>query len=445
MNVQVQRSKAQRVRRSPRRRILAGLLVIAIATLVYSLPSSAWTGAGDDADRPWTPAELATLASLSPIADASPDRSNRVSTNEQAADLGRRLFFDTRLSANGSVSCATCHQAERYFTDGLKSSIGIQVVARNAPTLIGVQNSPWLYWDGRKDSLWAQAMAPFEAEAEMGTTRTAVVRSIYRRYRKPYEALFGKLPPMVDEKRFPPEARPIPEDPAHPLAQAWKRMTSADQEATTRAFVNITKCIAAYESKLLPREAPFDRYVRALLSGDPKGADELSTSAIRGLRAFIGKAGCIHCHNGPLFTDQSFHNTGLPLPSPDARPERARAQGAWQVLADPFRSDGRYGDDKSRKNPHLMYLNPGFEDLLGAYKTPTLRNIAKTGPYGHAGQIPDLSAMIEHYRKLPLAKFLGHRDLILKPLDPSIRTQDLVAFLQSLTGPLPAKHWLDGQ
>ncbi len=440
-------SRSRRVTRSPRRRWLLGLLVMIGSALVYSLPSETWIRR-DDAERPWTRAELATLASLSAIRQPRPSRSNRVSEDEGAADLGRRLFFDTRLSGDGKVSCATCHQAERYFTDGLSSSIGIQIVARNAPTLIGIQDSPFYYWDGRKDSLWSQAMAPFEVEAEMGTTRVAVLRVVHERYREPFEALFGKLPPLDDKTRFPTEARPIPEDPVHPHAKAWKRMSPEDRESITRAFVNVGKCIAAYERKLLPGEAPFDRYVQALLSSDPaenpKAEAELSPAAIRGLRAFIGKAGCIHCHNGPLFTDESFHNTGLPLPSPEAIPERARAQGAWQVLADPFRSDGRYSDDPE-PNPDLIFLNPGFEDLLGAYKTPTLRNIAKTGPYGHAGQIASLSAMIEHYRKLPLAKFLGHRDLILKPLDPSVRTSDLVAFLQSLTGPLPAEELLSGQ
>jgi cytochrome c peroxidase len=432
-----------------RQRLALGLFVVLASSIVFSLPpETLFLGRSfGNADREvaWTKAELATLASLSPIPDLPPSPSNRVATDPRAAELGRRLFFDKSLSKNGEIACASCHRPEVWFTDELSTSVGLQNVARNAPTIIGSQWSRFFYWDGRKDSLWSQAMVPFEAEAEMGTTRLGILHKLYDHYREPYEALFGELPPLDEPGRFPPHGRPIPGDPSHPHDRAWNSMSPEDRESITLHFVNLAKCIEAFERMLIPREASFDRYVKALLAGDPDGGGELSRSAIRGLQDFIGKAGCINCHNGPLFSDASFHNTGLPLRSPEAIPEPARARGAWQVLADPFRSDGKYGDDKSGPSPHLMFLNPGFEDLLGAYKTSTLRNIAKTGPYGHAGQIPTLAAMVEHYRKLPIAKFLGHRDLTLKPLDRNVRTEDLVAFLESLTGPLPDENWLSAR
>ncbi|MDP6929326.1 MAG: cytochrome c peroxidase [Planctomycetota bacterium] len=422
-------------------RVALGVVVAIVAVYVYFGPEAR---PSDEGEVVWTDSEIAMIATLSPLPELRANSSNRVADESSAAEMGRRLFFDTRLSKDQTISCSSCHDPSRYFTDGRRTAVGLQPVDRHSPTIIGSQWSRFFFWDGRKDSLWSQALAPLEAEAEMGTTRVAVLHVVFDHYRAEYEELFGPMPPLDDKQRFPQDARPVPQEPDHPHALAWQSMQEKDREEVNRSFVNVGKCIEAYERKLLPREAPFDRYVAALLAGDPKGGGHLSPSAVRGLRSFIGRAGCIGCHNGPLLMDGDFHNTGLPPSDPDGAKDRARAQGAWQVLADPFRSDGRYGDDQSRPNPDLIYLDPGFEDLLGAYKTPPLRNIAETAPYGHAGQFATLDDVVEHYRRLPIANFLGHRDLMLLPLDSSISTPNLVTFLQSLTGPLPPERWMNG-
>ena len=104
-----------------------------------------------------------------------------VADNEEAASFGHRLFFDTRLSANGNVSCATCHQPERRFTDGLPKGRGIGLSGRNTRSIVGTAYSPWLYWDGRKDSQWSQAMSPLEDPAEHGGNRMQYVRIYQQR------------------------------------------------------------------------------------------------------------------------------------------------------------------------------------------------------------------------------------------------------------------------
>ena len=124
----------------------------------------------------WRADELAVLQSLAlqslPAVPADP--SNAVADNPLAAQLGRQLFLDARLSADGRVSCATCHQPQRLFTDGLEQSVGLAKVERNAMGLVAASYSPWLYWDGRKDSVWSQALGPLEDPREHGSNRVQV-------------------------------------------------------------------------------------------------------------------------------------------------------------------------------------------------------------------------------------------------------------------------------
>jgi cytochrome c peroxidase len=164
-------------------------------------------------------------------------------------------------------------------------------------------------------------------------------------------------------------------------------------------------------------------------------------AARRGLRAFLGKAQCVNCHNGPLFTDAGFHNLGTPPPPGGrSRIDIGRSLGAQQVKSDPFRCGTQYSD--SEKCEELRFLNPQFEDFLGAFKTPTLRNVAKTGPYFHSGQVASLEELLAFYKALPGQPEIGHRELILGLLDPKVDSSDLVAFLHTLTGPLPDARWL---
>ena len=391
-------------------------------------------------ERPWTAGERAILASLTPLRAPPASPGNRVADDPVAVNLGHVLVFVTGLSANGQVSCATCHDPQKWFTDGKPLAEGVSKAGRNAPTLLGAQWLPYLFHDGRKDSLWAQALGPLEADVEHGFDRLAVAHRIAKHYRQSYEQLFGPLPPLEDATRFPRHARPVPFQSTHPDHQAWLGMTDADRTAVNAVFANVGKVIEAYERKLLPREAPFDRFAQKLLRSDPTAAQEISRAAQHGLREFIGRAQCVNCHNGPLFTDRGFHNLGLPDLPGQTGLDVGRALGAQSVKADDFRCGSVFSDTQTCQE--LRFLNPKFEDFMGAWKTPTLRNVAKTAPYMHTGQFTSLGDVLTFNRTLPGNARVGHRELVLTLLDPDVNQAELLAFLETLTGPLPEAEWL---
>ena len=176
--------------------------------------------------------------------------------------------------------------------------------------------STFLFWDGRKDSLWAQALGPLEGAVEHGGTRTQYAHLVSAHYRAEYEAIFGLMP---DLSSVPPSAGPVSDS---TQASAWVSMTDTQRDAVTGVFVNVGKAIAAYERRIEFGPSRFDHYVDTISDGgDSDGI--LTRDEIAGLRLFIGKANCTQCHNGPLFTNNEFHNTGIPrrmeLPSDQGR------------------------------------------------------------------------------------------------------------------------------
>lgn len=418
------------------------LLLARVAASLVAVCCALSCGADNAPETPpaWTPQELELIGSLSPLPKLPPSPGNPIADDPKAAAFGQQLFFDTRLSANGGVSCATCHQPERYFTDGRPIAVGITAGQRHTPTIVGSHWAPFLFWDGRADSTWAQALGPIETPHEHGLTRVALARLIAQHHRADYEALFGPMPDVSDTARFPAQARPDPMNPDAFEHRRWMAMDADDRAVIDRVFANVGKSVEAYTRKLTPQPAPFDRYVEALRAGDPAGGGHLSVAAQRGLRAFVGEAQCVNCHNGPLLSDGTFHNIGLPRLSGQTRVDVGRSLGAVSVKAHPFRC----GTPESAAGDcdELRFLNPRFEDFLGAFKTPTLRNVAKTAPYMHDGRFETLDAVLTFYKTLPGTPAVGHRELVLELLNPSVSNADLIAFLQSLTGPLPDARWL---
>lgn len=388
-----------------------------------------------DLDAPWTAAELELIASLA--LDGSgppPSPTNRVADDPRAQALGRRLFFDKGLSGGGDVSCATCHDPRLYFTDARRTAKGRGPLPFNTPSVIGAAALPFVTWNGRHDSLWAQALEPLEHPREMNASRVQIARYIARAYRDEYQALFGPLPEL-DDVRFPAAARALQLAATGGGEQAlWRKMADDDRAQVNAVFANVGKVLEAYQRTLWPKPSPFDRYAAALRNGDRSGGGHLSRGARHGLRLFIGQAGCVNCHHGPLFTDRQFHNVGLRSP-PDGLHRPDRAEGAALVKRSPFRCGGDYSE--AAACDELRFLNPSFEDHLGAYKTPSLRNVAMTGPYMHAGQLRTLEEVVEFYKRLPGQPSVGHREQILRPLGRSMPTRELVLFLRALTGPLP--------
>ena len=388
---------------------------------------------------PWSARDVATLASMR-LAAAGPrpvDPSNAVEQRPQAAALGRALFDDRRLSRNGEVACASCHSADRQFQDGKPLGQGIGTGARRTMPVMGAAHSPFLFWDGRKDSLWSQALGPPEDAAEHGANRVRIVKLLQAQYQQPYEAVFGAMPALG---ALPDDASPggTPAERA-----AWGAMPERSRDAVNRMFANLGKAIAAFERTVSYGESRFDRYALATAAGDGRGQAVLTSQEVRGLRLFIGPGQCATCHNGPMLTDHAFHNTGVP-PIDRTRPDRGRADGVKKLVQDEFNCLGRYSDALPAQCGELQFLATDDPGALAAFRTPGLRNVAQRAPYMHAGQFSTLEQVVRHYAASPKA-VLGHSELAQagerhadrQPIRLSdADVQDLVAFLGSLTGPV---------
>ena len=278
-------------------------------------------------------------------------------------ELGKMLFFDPRLSGNDHWACATCHNPSLGFSDGLPRSLGFgdeTELGRSAPTVLNIAYNTAQFWDGRAPTMEAQAVGPIQAGREMNS--------------KPEEL----------EK----ELNGIPE--------YKERFMKVFGEPVT--MPNIGKAIAAFERTLVTWDAPFDRYMR----GDKNA---LTTQEKRGLIMFISKAACTQCHNGPNFTDNQFHNIGLP-----------------QV--GPLKEDlGRYEVTKNEKDKK-------------AFKTPTIRNVTLTPPYTHNGVFKTLEEVVDFYNKGG-GDDPNQSDKMFKLNLTDREKEDLIAFLKSLTGNLP--------
>jgi len=394
-----------------------------------------------------------------------PDPTNAFADDPRAAHLGHTLFFDTGLSGPlldgdddgspttlgvrgepGRVSCAGCHVPADGFVDtrtlGGQISLAASWVLRRTPTLLDVAHRRLMMWDGRRDSLFSQAVGPIESWNEMNSSRLFVAEQIASRYRSEYESIFGALPPLEDTVRFPVlspsetgcELRPggtrvcrgVPGDGAD-----FDGMSASDRDAVTRVVVNVGKAIGAYERLLSCGASRFDDW----LAGD---ASALDRAEIRGAVLFVGRAGCIACHAGPLLTDQSFHDVGL-APATVAvvfidLDDRGAALGIEQLLASPLRSTSVFSDGDDGRLAAL----PDPARREGAFLTPPLRCLAAHPSFMHTGQLRSLTEVIDFFdRGGHPAGYLGTNEL--RPLGLSTRERaDLVAFLRALEGPGPA-------
>lgn len=239
-------------------------------------------------------------------------------------ELGKQLYFDPRLSLDGTISCATCHDPAKGWSNGEQFGVGIkgQKGGRNSPTVLNAAYFPLQFWDGRAKELEGQALGPIQNPIEMGHTLEACVASLNKieGYKKQFQEVFG----------------------------------------TDVTSDGIAKAIAAFERTVLSGDAPYDRYK----AGDKKA---LSASAERGMNLFFNKAHCSACHAGPNFSDAAFHNIGV-------------------------------GMDKDTPDEGRQTISKMLGDR-GAFKTPGLREIARTAPYMHDGGMKTLEEVVEHYNK----------------------------------------------
>lgn len=350
------------------------------------------------------------------------DPTNAYADDPRAAALGRALFFDARLSATGTVACARCHDPAAGLADRLGRSVGVAAGDRNAPSVLAASGQRWQFWDGRADSAWMQALGPIENPLEMGFTRAAVAQEVARRYAAEYTAVYGALPPLDDRARFPSAA--MPGD------AAWEAMGADDRRAVDRIFANVGKSLAAFERTLRPGESAFDRYAR----GDTAA---LSPAARDGLRVFF-EAGCAQCHHGPALSDDSFHNVHFDTGRRDGAADPGRLGGVEGLRQSPFRADGPFSDAPDA-GAHLRRLAP-VEAMRGQFHTPSLRNVAGTGPWGHGGTFTDLRDVVVHYAEArdrrDDPRTAGELDPALGPFHRAETTiNSLVALLRALSAP----------
>jgi cytochrome c peroxidase len=392
------------------RRLLQSALVMAVA---FCVGGATLAQDFDAAER----VKILAL-SLDRLPPIPSDPSNAAINNPTALALGATLFFDTRLSRNGAVACATCHQIAREFQDGIPLGKGVGTMNRRTQPLAGVAWQRHFFWDGRKDSLWSQALAPLEKDVEHGLTRAWVAHFVAKNFRDRYERVFGPIPDLAG---IPVDAGPFGGEKAQ---VAWESLSAEQQGAVNRVFVNVGKMIGAFERSIAHEETRFDRFARALEAGAADDATRLTEQELDGLRLFVGKAGCATCHTGPRFTDDAFHNTGVQA-GQGLPPDRGLAQGADEAAKDEF-ACGKGFDDAPVACAALPYKKPA----KGAFKTPSLRGVASRAPYMHAGQIATLEHVLAHYRAAPNGAF-GQSEV--KPLQiTDAEAAALIAFLKTL-------------
>jgi cytochrome c peroxidase len=374
-------------------------LVVALLTLA----AVAYASVVRETPRP-VPAEVRDLwlANLEPLPH---DPSNRWADDAAAAELGHRLFFDTRLSSDGRVACATCHDPGKEFQDGRPLARGVGTTDRRTMPIAGTAYSPFLFWDGRKDSQWSQALGPLESPVEHGGTRALYARVIATHYRADYERVFGAMP------------------------------ATADRDGVTQVFVNIGKAIAAYERQIGYGASRFDSFVATWERDGAAPPGVLTADEIAGMELFVGKASCIQCHNGPLLTNNEFHNTGVPQ-TRGSPADRGRIVAAATVKSDEFNCRSRWSDAAPGQCPELDVLLAPSHAMDRAFKVPSLRNVADRAPYMHAGQFQTLAQVLQHYNTAPAAP-AGHSELKPLGLAPD-ELRQLEAFLRALSGGVAA-------
>ncbi len=334
---------------------------------------------------------VALLGSAATVATAQQiQRLPQVPTpNAELVDLGRLLFFDPRLSGDSSTSCADCHDPSFGFGDGAELGRGYPGTKhwRNAQTVVNsafLQNG--LHWDGTVPSLLHQV------PGTMGTPFAANIDI-----------------PMAEER-----LKQIPEYVTR-FSALWQEQPNIDR---------VAEAIAAYEISLISGDSPFDRFG----SGD---LEALSPEARRGLAVFHGKANCVTCHNGPLLTDEGFHNTSVPpnpmfLEDPLVQVTFRTAMRGFGVPEDVY-----LGLDRD-PGLYAATMNP---EHMGAFRTPPLRYLKYTAPYMHNGSFYTLEEVVNFYNEGGTEDAFGTKSAEIKPLGLSDQeVADLVAFLESLSG-----------
>ncbi len=370
--------------------------------LFFSAPATA------QQTPPWTAAEIAQVAAHGPWPPAPPrDPSNRVSGKPEAIALGHHLFNDRRLSAAAGMSCADCHQPGRDWRDGRALGRGAVELDRRTLSLWNVGFLHWFGWDGSADSLWMQSIRPLIDPREMGSSLPAVAGLVRNDTALAcgYERAFG-TPPGGDDERI---------------------------------VVDLAKALAAFQATLVTPRTAFDDFRDALVANDTVAAARYPAAAQRGLRTFIGEAGCTNCHLGPLFTNGEFGDVGIPFFLKSGGVDSGRHGGLARLQESPFNRLGRYNDDGSPQSAVRTRHVERQHRNYGEFRVPGLRQVGRTAPYMHNGTIATLEDVVRHYSEVSPDRLHSDGLPLVRPLGLSHEEQgDLVAFLRTLDVETPA-------
>jgi cytochrome c peroxidase len=332
-----------------------------------------------------------------------PDPSNRVSGKPEAIALGRRLFFEPRLSMDGLRSCATCHDPAKVFADGRPRSVGLVTVDRNAIALANLRLNRWFGWDGAADNLWAQSIRPMLDPKELGLS--------------------------PDQLRM-----RVSADTALAADYARAFGSTAETDVPETVLVNIAKALAAFQETLLTGRTHFDDFRDALERGDAVAQRTYPAAAQRGLAIFIGKGRCSVCHFGPNFTTGEFEDAGVSHFAEKGRVDTGRFGGIAALRASPFTLLGRYNDDPAKAPGLATHHVEPLHRNWGEFRVPSLRNVARTAPYMHNGSLATLADVVRHYSEVNedrLHGLPGQSLIRALRLTPQERAA-LVAFLETL-------------
>ena len=426
--------------------------------------------------EPFSTAEWAIIDTLSPLPGLPVDTTNKYRDSSEAALLGQKLFFEPRLSGpiqtgtpqegqlgnigdKYKIACRNCHMPESRWLFDIRSNNGGPIpnatalgslwMTRNVSSIVNTvfyihprSGAHWRENDGFSDSEWFDAQSEPEGPPVQNGSRLQLAHVIFEHYRSDYNAAFQEFPlspDLANYQRFPATGSPYTD------TANWNQLSPADKETINRILVNYGKAIETYLRKLVSRNAPFDRYV----AGD-RGA--ISADAKAGLKLFIGKAGCVGCHNTPLFSDDDFHVIGLHIDtqlSPHADPTETGRAANQALICNPtiadgdFNVNGHFSDDPTtgRDGTFCSQSIP-----VGLWRTKGLRQVAETGPYFRDGQAATLDDVINFYDRGgdPAGTFLGGPKGI-QPLHLSLTEKAwLKEFLETLTGePVPAQYLQD--
>ncbi|MBN1209155.1 MAG: cytochrome-c peroxidase [Myxococcaceae bacterium] len=365
---------------------------------------------GCESEEPFpSQAELELMRELHTMPRRPPgDTTNRLANSPEASALGFLLFEDPRLSSCRTVACKSCHDGEgKTVSEPTALGCNGNRTGRNPPSTLNADYNRWFMWDGRSDRLWNQAILPMTSPVEMDSNATIVREELQSRYLEQYQQLFGKSPAETGDDEL---------------------------------LANVGKVLQAYERTTNRLDSPFDEDVKRFIAAADSGSTTLEDDpAYLGLKTYFRKGQCIICHKGVTMSDNLFHNIGVKDTGPGAQGQSATIEGVldWKFNAKGLYSDDRNGLDASRIDSTRATLAEKRAEMEGAFKTPTLRNIALTAPYMHTGELATLEDVIELYNKggEEPGAFHGTKTDTIKKLDlDSEEKAALVKLLESMTG-----------